>query len=57
MEENKSNEPNVRVYVENGCTFKVKREFEKGGTTVLEQVISLLLDIMEKREKELTDKT
>lgn len=48
-------EPNVRVYEIKGCTFKVRREFEQGGTTILEQIISLLLDIMEKQEQE--DKT
>jgi pyruvate-formate lyase len=45
-------EPNVRVYEENGCTFIVKREFEDSGASILEQVISLLLDIMENKEKQ-----
>lgn len=45
-------EHNVRVYEENGCTFIVKREFEDGGASILEQVISLLLDIVENKEKQ-----
>jgi len=57
MEDKDKLEPNVRVYVEDGCTFIIKREFEKGGTTILEQLLSLLLDIMENKELELKDKT
>lgn len=56
MEDKNKKEPNVKVYVEGGCTFIIKREFEKGGTTILEQMLSLLLDIMEKKELELKDK-
>lgn len=56
MEDKNKKEPNVKVYVEGGCTFIIKREFEKGGTTILEQMLSLLLDIMEKKELDLNDK-
>jgi hypothetical protein len=37
-------------YKQGDCTFFVHREFEKGGNTILTQVVSLLLDIMEQRE-------
>jgi len=47
---------NIRVYEENGCTFTIRREFESGGTSILEQLLSLLLDIMEQQEKQV-DKT
>ena len=57
MEDKDKLEPNGRVYVEDGCTFIIKREFEKGGTSILEQFLSLLLDIMENKELELKDKT
>lgn len=57
MEDIKHNDDNARVYVEAGCTFIVKRQFENGGTTILEQIISLLLDIMESKKSELKDKT
>lgn len=33
-------------------TFYIKRSFEETGSTLLEQLISYLLDITEKREKE-----
>jgi len=49
-------EENIRVYEENGCTFTVKRKFESGGTSILEQLLCMLLDMME-REEQLTDKT
>lgn len=45
-------ESNVKVYKENGCTFIVRREFEKGGTSILEQIIALLLDLMEKQTEQ-----
>ena len=45
----------IRVYEENGCTFTVRREFESGGTSILEQLLCLLLDMMEKQQME--DKT
>lgn len=44
------NASNVKKYQENGCTFIVRREFETSGTSVLEQVIAFLLDLMEKQE-------
>lgn len=28
-----------------GCEYRVKREFEESGVTILNQVISVLLDI------------
>lgn len=31
--------------------FKVRREFPVGGTSILEQTVTMLLDEMEKREK------
>jgi|GEM_PF-6506881 len=49
-------EENIRVYEENGCTFTVKRKFESGGTSILEQLLCMLLDMME-TEEQLTDKT
>ena len=39
---------NVKTYQEGGCIFIVRREFEKGGTSILEQILALLLDLMEK---------
>lgn len=57
MEDIKQKDDNARVYVEAGCTFIVKRQFENGGTSILEQIISLLLDIMESKKSELKDKT
>lgn len=28
-----------------GCEYRVKREFEESGVTILDQVISVLLDV------------
>lgn len=44
------NEQNVRVYKTNGSIVRVKREFEKGGSNILEQVIYLLLNYMDIEE-------
>lgn len=46
---------NIKVYEENGCTFTVRREFESGGTSILEQLLCLLLDMMDKQQ--MADKT
>lgn len=53
----KDNDPNVRVYETNGSIVRVKREFAKGGTNILEQIIYLLLNYMDiedskKKEKQ-----
>jgi len=32
--------------------YKVRREFTVGGSTILEQTVSMLLDEMEKRKEE-----
>lgn len=54
MEDNKEieNSSNVKMYQENGCTFIVRREFEKGGASILEQVVAFLLDLMEKQKQQ-----
>lgn len=44
-------EGNERVYFENGSTFKVRRIFDNTGASVLEQITSLLVELMEKEEK------
>lgn len=50
-ENNAENEiPISNVYVIDNTTVTVRRKFEKGGITILEQVVSLLLDLMEKQE-------
>lgn len=35
----------TNVYMRKGCEYRVKREFEESGVTILDQVISVLLDI------------
>ena len=35
----------TNVYMQKGCEYRVKREFEESGVTILDQVISVLLDI------------
>ena len=35
----------TNVYMHKGCEYRVKREFEESGVTILDQVISVLLDI------------
>lgn len=35
----------TNVYMHKGCEYIVKREFEESGVTILDQVISVLLDI------------
>ena len=41
-----------RTYEVNGNTFTVIREFEKNGTSILEHVISMLIDRMNNTNKE-----
>lgn len=41
---------NVRVYKTNGSIVRVKREFAKGGSSILEQVIYLLLNYMDTKD-------
>lgn len=41
-----------RTYEVNGNTFTVIREFEKNGTSILEHVISMLIDRMNNSNKE-----
>lgn len=52
--ENSFDTSNVKIYKENGSVIRVKREFSYGGTNILEQVICLLLDLMEKENKQET---
>lgn len=40
-----------RQYKYGDYIFKVRREFPVGGTSILEQTVTMLLDEMEKREK------
>ena len=40
-----------RQYKHGDYIFKVRREFPVGGTSILEQTVTMLLDEMEKREK------
>lgn len=49
MEEIKND--NAITYEQDGCVFVVHREFTKGGTSILEQVIAMLIDLMEKSEQ------
>ena len=35
----------TNVYMHKGCEYRVKREFEESGVTILDQVISVLLDV------------
>ena len=44
--------PIAKTYQVEGCTVIVRRKFEKGGAGILEQVVSLLLDILERKEME-----
>ena len=44
-----------KVYLIDNTQVTVRRKFEKGGSTILEQVVSLLLDLMEKQSKSLTE--
>ncbi len=37
-----------QTYKIGNSTFTVRREFEDGKTTMLEQILSMLLDMMEK---------
>ena len=51
--ENKVNQedceiPISKVYVIDNVQVTVRRKFEKGGTSILEQILALLLDLMEK---------
>lgn len=39
-----------RQYKYGDYVFKIRREFTVGGTSILEQTVSMLLDEMEKRE-------
>ena len=39
---------NAKTYVEGGNVFTVKREFEKGGASILEHIFAMLLDAMNK---------
>lgn len=41
-----------RTYEVNGNTFTVIREFEKNGSSILEHVISMLIDRMNNSNKE-----
>lgn len=58
MEEKKliklnSGEPTTqKIYQYGNNIYKVKREFADSDSTVLEQTVSMLLDIMEKRKQE-----
>ena len=58
MEDNKENfventePPIAKTYEIDGCTIIVRRKFESGGIGILEQVVSLLLDILDKKELE-----
>lgn len=40
------------TYEENGSVFIVHREFDSNGGTMLGQVVSLLLDMMEQQNQE-----
>ncbi len=57
MEDKKKDEKLITVislprqYKYGDYIFKVRREFPVGGTTILEQTVTMLLDEMEKREK------
>ena len=35
----------TNIYMHKGCEYRVKREFEESGVTILDQVISVLLDV------------
>lgn len=58
MEDNNENlventePPIAKTYEIDGCTIVVRRKFENGGLGILEQVVSLLLDILEQKESE-----
>lgn len=43
---------NEREYTIGNSTFYVKRSFDETGSSILEQLISFLLDLTEKQEKE-----
>lgn len=45
-----------RVYEKDGNTYKVVREFETSGTSILEHVISMLIDKMNDSENEVSKK-
>ena len=53
--QNNIQDSNVRIYKENGCVYRVARVFENAGISILEQIISQLLDLMDKVEKEKVD--
>ena len=48
--QNNIQDSNVRIYKENGCVYRVARVFENVGISILEQIISQLLDLLEKTE-------
>lgn len=45
-----TNNKYTKEYIQNGSVFLVRREFENCGTSLLEQVVSMLLDLMEKQQ-------
>ena len=45
-----------RIYEDDGATITIVREFESGGSSILEQTISFLIDKMNKAEKESVNK-
>ena len=51
VEKNKTVTSLPRQYKYGDYIFKVRREFPIGGTSILEQTVTMLLDEMEKREK------
>lgn len=57
MEDIKVNDQDIgepaisKTYEIDGCTIVVRRKFEKGGAGILEQVVSLLLDMLDKEEQ------
>lgn len=56
MEVNENNtiqpeQPKIsKVYLVDGCEVVVRRVFDKTGSGILEQLLSLLLDLIEKSE-------
>ena len=49
--ENKESKSNVKIYNIDGNTVIVRRKFDNGGSSLVEQVVTYLLDLMDKSSK------
>ena len=47
--------PIAQVYEIEGCKVTVRRKFEDEGIGILEQLVSILLDLLDKKDLELSE--